>query len=231
MTLRSNIRLLAVGAAVVALVGVLSVNASATGTYSAKTFVFVGTAAQCNPSPAGNRIITSAWTSGLGLPDNGTANPGGATAHQGLLLSKNGPSPNCSAAGADIVGWTPGDTLSALGFDYRLGGHCGAGAPRINVYSGSHTYFFGCASGNASVAPQDPTNWTRVVFNDAGQPYPGASGFVFGGTPVDAIQIIFDEGTDTPSADAPAGVGLATIDNIRINNTFITKKIGNPIVP
>jgi hypothetical protein len=54
---------------------------------------------------------------------------------------------------------------------------------------------------------------------------------VFGVTPVASIDIVFDEGTDTPSADAPAGVGLATLDNIRINNTLITRKSGNPVLP
>jgi len=130
------------GAAVVALVSVLSVGSSAQS-YSAQAFSFVGTAAQCSPAPAGNKIITSSWLNGSGLPDNGTANPGGPTPHQGLLLSKNGPSPNCSAAGADIVNWgipnTP-TTLTALGFDYRRGGHCNNGAPRINVYSGAMSF-------------------------------------------------------------------------------------------
>ena len=208
---------------------VLSIGVSAQ-TYSAKAFAFVGTAAQCSPSPAGNKIITAAWTNGMGLPDNGTANPGGSTPHQGLVLSKNGPTPNCSAAGADIVGWTGGNTLSAIGFDYRLGGHCAAGAVRINVYSGANTYFFGCQYGAASGAPQDPTNWTRVIFN-VDDAYPGAEGFQFGVTPVDAIQIIMDEGTDTAGPDEPAGIGLAVLDNVRINNTLITKKAGNPVLP
>ncbi len=229
MTLRSNIRVLAMGAAAVALVVVLSINAAATGTYSAVVFSFVGTAAQCNPFPAGNRIITASWLNGAGLPDNGTANPGGGTPHQGLLLNKNGPTSDCSAAGASIVGWTTG-TLSALGFDYRLGGHCGAGAPRFNVVDNlNNTFFFGCNGGTLSAAPQDPANWTRVTFDQTNAP----AGFVFGVTQVVSIDIIFDEGTDTPSPDgnAPAGVGLTTIDNIRINNTLITKKAGNPILP
>jgi hypothetical protein len=197
---------------------------------------FVGTSAQCNPSPAGNPIVTSAWQNGLGLPDNGTANPGGGTVHQGLLLSKNGPTPNCSSAIANVTGFpTDGSfTLNTLGFDYRNGGHCGAGAPRINVVDMSNTtYFFGCYAGTKSVAPQDPANWTRVTFDGADGPYAGAEAFVFGVTPVKAIQIVFDEGTDTASPDGsePAGVGLAVLDNIRINNTFVTRKVGNPILP
>jgi hypothetical protein len=167
---------------------------------------------------------------GVGLPDNGTANPGGGTPHQGLLLNKNGPTSDCSAAGASIVGFVANGTLSALGFDYRLGGHCGAGAPRFNVTDNiGNTFFFGCNGGTPSAAPQDPANWTRVTFDQTNAP----PGFVFGVTQVASIEIIFDEGTDTPSPDgnAPAGVGLATIDNIRINNTFITKRAGNAILP
>jgi len=232
MTLRSNIRVLALGAAVIALVGVLSVNASAVPTYSAVAWIFVGTAGVCAPAPAGNKIVFSGWLNGMGLPDDGTANPGGGTAHQGLVLNKNGPESNCSAAGATIMGWTTG-TLSALGFDYRLGGHCGAGAPRFNVTDNTVptpiTYFFGCNGGTPSAAPQDPANWTRITFDQTTAP----AGFVFNVTPIQSIDIVFDEGTDLPSPDgnAPAGVGLATIDNIRINHTLITKKAGNPILP
>src|SRR5712671_3208274 len=145
MTLRSNVRVLAMGVAAIAFVGALSVHASAAGTYSAVPFSFVGTAAQCNPFPAGNKLITSVWLNGAGLPDNGTANPGGGTPHQGLLVNKSGPTSDCSAAGASIVGFVANGTLSALGFDYRLGGHCGAGAPRFNVTDNlSNTFFFGC---------------------------------------------------------------------------------------
>jgi len=234
MTSIPNLRALAVGAAALALVGVLSVNAAAATKYTAVAGTFVGTAGDCFPSPAGNKIVTSTWLNGLGLPDDGTANPGGGTTHQGILLSKNGPTSDCSAAVVTIGGFVAGGTLSALGFDYRLGGHCGGGAPRFNVTDTSNnTYFFGCNTGTASTSPQDPANWSRVTFNAAGGPYPGAEGFVFGpgGTPVQSIAIVFDEGTDTPTVDAPAGVGLATIDNIRINNTLITKKAGNPILP
>ena len=110
------------------------------------------------------------------------------------MLSKNGPTPNCSAAGAEIVGWTEGDTLSQLGFDFRKGGHCGAGAPRINVTDTSDTtYFFGCAHGTHSPAPQTP-EWERVRFTGA-DGFPAT--FVFGETPVKSIEIVFDEGTDT----------------------------------
>src|SRR5918999_1111261 len=107
-------------------------------------FVFVGRANECAPSAAGSRIVTAAWLGGMGLPDNGgqnagvppfTDNPNKNDPHLGLLLSKNGPTPDCSSSGARITG-VRGIEVTAtfvLGFDYRNGGHCGAGAPRFNV--------------------------------------------------------------------------------------------------
>jgi hypothetical protein len=230
MTIQSTIRVLGIA---LALTGLVASEGSAQ-TYKAVPAVFVGTAGQCDPLPAGAKIVTAAWQGGLGLPDNGTAHPAGSTKHEGLLLSKNGPTLNCSAATAEITvaGAAFSGTITTLGFDFRNGTSCGAGAPRINVYSGATTYFFGCAHGTKSAAPQSPTQWTRVTFNAAGGPYPGAETFDFGVTPVDGIEIIFDEGTDTDlPPDAPAGPGLVTIDNIRIDNTFITKKGGNPFLP
>jgi hypothetical protein len=205
-----------------------SVNTAFAQNYVASPWTFVGTAAECGT--AGSKIVTSEWLGGMGLPDNGVAHPSSnkKEKHEGLLLSKNGPTPNCSSAGATIEGWTGGAPLTALGFDRRLGTACGAGAPRFNVVSGSTTYFFGCSAGLKSAAPQDTANWERVTFDQSVAP----AGFIFGVTPVDEIHIVFDEGTDTPTLpDNIAGVGLAVLDNIRINNTFITKKKGNPIVP
>lgn len=222
--------------------GIIARNSSAqdadatTAKYQAVPGTFVGAAGDCGATPAGSKIVTSLWAGGLGLPDDGTSHPsGGKNKHEGLLLNKNGPTPNCSEAFAEIVGWVPGTPLDALGMDYRLGGHCGAGAPRLTAVVGASQYWFGCVHGDLSPAPQDPANWARRTFTGlTGSPslYPGSEGFVWG-MPVDAIFIEFDEGTDTPSPDgnAPAGVGLATVDNIRINNTVITQKKGNPILP
>src|SRR5215470_9637147 len=97
------------------------------GRLKADPFVFIGKAGDCGtlatgePSPAGSRIVTSAWLGGMGLPDDGTSQ--NATAkrdpHLGLLLSKNGPTADCSAAGAEIHGvrrMEVGATF-VLGFD------------------------------------------------------------------------------------------------------------------
>jgi hypothetical protein len=221
----------------------------------ADPFVFVGRAGDCGevspgvPYPAGSNIVTSAWLGGMGLPDNGgqnsnptnpTDNPNKRDPHHGLLLSKNGPTPDCSAAGAQIKGVkgmivTPG---FQLGYDYRNGGHCGAGAPRFNVSytlpTGGEAFSFvgGCANDSTPTpAPQDPMQWSRVRFETSSP----AESFppIPPGSRVESITIIFDEGTDTPTGPRPsgdlgnpAGVGLSVIDNIFINGRFITRGTG-----
>ena len=194
-------------------------------------FEFVGTAEQCGGS-AGSRIVTAAWLRGMGLPDDGGANsPNAATRndpHSGLLLSKNGPTSDCSSSGARILGiaGTTTTAASAIGFDYRNGGHCGAGAPRFNVVArdsetGTETFHFlgGCANDSGPTpAPQD-SQWTRVRFELAnpGESFP----IVPPGSRIVSISILFDEGTDVPTLQDPMGVGLAVIDNIYIDGQFI----------
>ena len=79
------------------------------GGLRAVPFEFVGAAGECAPGyPAGSRIVTARWLKGMGLPDNGGQNVGTNPAdnpnkkdpHTGLLLSKNGTTADCSAAGA-----------------------------------------------------------------------------------------------------------------------------------
>ena len=197
------------------------------GRLRAVPFVFVGTAEQCGV--AGSNIVTSAWLGGMGLPDNGGPNTAAANSatkrdpHLGLLVSKNGPTPDCSSSGAVIRGFKRGSTITELGFDFRKGGHCGGGAPRFNVTDeAGTTYFFGCVHGVHTPAPQD-LQWERVRFV---APTPGNEGFVFGVTRVDSIAIVYDEGTDTPTPEDPNGVGLAVLDNIDINGRLITRGSG-----
>ena len=198
------------------------------GNLQAVPFTFVGTADQCG-GPAGSRIVTAAWLGGMGLPDNGGPN---ATTpndpHTGLLLSKNGPTADCSSAGARITG-VKGMTVDAsftLGFEYRNGGHCGAGAPRFNVVaklgSAAETSHFvgGCANDTTPIAAgQDPAQWTRVMFQTS-NPAESFPVIPFGAKIV-SISILYDEGTDTATSDT-LGIGLAVIDNIYINGHLIT---------
>ena len=191
-------------------------------------FTFVGDAGVCGPD-AGSRIVTAAWLRGMGLPDNGGPNattPGDP--HTGLLLSKNGPTPDCSSSGARITG-VKGMTVGAdfqLGFEYRNGGHCGAGAPRFNVVvrpaSGPDTFHFvgGCSNdGTPTAAPQDPGQWTRVMFqvSNPAESFP----VIPVGSKIVSISILYDEGTDIATNDT-LGIGLAVIDNIYVNGQIIT---------
>jgi len=195
-------------------------------------FVFVGGPGDCGPgAPAGSNIVTAAWLGGMGLPDNGgpntsvadfAANQNKTDPHRGLLLSKNGPTADCSSSGATIrgVGGLLVTPTFELGFDYRNGGHCGAGAPRYNVVTtGTPSAHFvgGCANGVQTPAPQDPTEWTRARFTIAQAVPP-----LVPGTRIVSINLIFDEGTDAPSLQDPNGVGLAVVDNLDINGQLIT---------
>ena len=213
-------------------------------------FVFVGTAAQCGV--AGSNIVTSAWLGGMGLPDNGGANttavdlatnPNKKDPHFGLLVSKNGPTSDCSSAGAQIRGvkGTMVTATFALGFDYRNGGHCGAGGPRFNVSytlpDGRDGFSFvgGCANDSTPTpAPQDPLQWSRVRFetSNPAESFP----VIPAGSRIESIALITDEGTDTPTGPRPsgdlgnpAGIGLAVVDNIFIDGKFI--RTGSGIEP
>ena len=206
-------------------------------------FVFVGDAGDCGPGyPPGSNIVTSAWLRGMGLPDKNdqqlnttlldTGSTKGAASrrdpHSGLMLNKNGPTADCSSAGATIRG-AKGlrvgvDGTFVLGFDYRNGTHCGAGSPRFNVVArqghNDPTFHFmgGCANGTPTPAPQDPTEWTRVRFaNGAATAFPP----IPPGSNIESIDLIVDEGTDAPSVEDPRGVGLSVVDNIFVNGQFI----------
>ena len=201
---------------------------------TATPWVFVGAANDpngCgNPYPAGSKIVTSAWLGGMGLPDNGGLNAVPAThndPHLGLLLNKNGPTPDCSSAGATINGvkGMKVDATFELGYDYRNGGHCGAGAPRFNVDTDMGFFFVGCANAPQGGAPQDPGQWTRtrsIVETCGSECYAGR---IPDGATIKSIDIVFDEGTSTANNDTE-GVGLAVIDNIDINGKLITSGSG-----
>jgi hypothetical protein len=188
--------------------------------------------------PPGSMIVSSQWVWGLGLPDSGggnttnTINPTNpdtkSDPHLGLLLSKNGPTQDCSSAGANINGEEGMivDIGFYLGFDYRNGGHCGGGAPRYNVNyklpvtgAPASSFVGNCSLAATSPAVQDPLEWTTLRWNvtATNQAFPP----IPVGSTITSIEVVFDEGTDTVGAEDPRGIGLATIDNLNINGTII----------
>jgi len=132
-------------------------------------FVFIGNDGDCGPGTFGSHIRHFGMARRHGPAGQGRGHrahgvPDTRTTRTRLLLSKNGPTTDCSSAGARIVGaqGMTVDATSALGFDYRNGGHCGAGAPRFNLTvkppTGPNTFHFigGCANGAQSPAPRTP---------------------------------------------------------------------------
>jgi hypothetical protein len=239
MRVSSFVRSAAVGMAAILIgLGPSGAVAQPNANLRAVPFVFIGNDGDCGAGTFGSHIVTAAWLGGMGLPDtddtalNGTADTKGDP-HRGLLLSKNGPTTDCSSAGARITGvqGITTDATTALGFDYRNGGHCGAGAPRFNLTvkepAGGNTFHFigGCANGVPTPAPQDPAQWSRGRFllTDPAVAFPP----VPVGSKIVSLTLLFDEGTDTPSAQDPNGVGLAVVDNIFVNGSFI--RSGNGI--
>ena len=167
------------------------------GTYKIKPWVY-------DPDDLG--VASAAWVTKVGLLDAGGSN-------HALYLAKDSVTSANAAGGATIDG-IAGSSLSELGFDYRTDGHCGAGAPRFNVYTTTGVYyFFGCAYGTHTL-DTPAQGWTRVRFSNADAypsdgvtPFPG-----FGNVQVTGIDIVFDEG--------PASIYL---DNIDVNGSLIGK--------
>lgn len=225
--------LIGTGALVCSIVAIGATQRASAWDLTATPFTFVGTAADCGTTD-GSNIVTSAWLDGLGLPDSGgpntsVTNPNPNTKqdpHQGLLLSKNGPTPDCSSAGATIDGVegmpVPLTGGFRVGFDARNGGHCGGGAPRFNVswwdpLGNEQSSFVGnCSLAISTPAPQDALQWTRLRWDitNPAQAFPP----VTPGSTIKSIDILFDEGTDQPGVQDPNGIGLATIDNILIDH-------------
>ncbi len=188
--------------------------------------------------PSHTKLVSAEWEDGAGCPTGATevkfdSNPpfnllppssftdpacptGDSKDHsnEGLILVKTGETLNNAAAGADIHG-VKGITLTEVGYDIRIGSHCGAGAPRFNITTKTGKfYFLGCTS-PAPTTTSSGLGWTRLRWGTgtAGS----VSAFRDGVTleaitdPIKSMEIIFDEAQDTEP------IGLAVLDNIDIN--------------
>jgi hypothetical protein len=163
--------------------------------------------------PGATGIVSSKWVTHQGLGDAGKSD-------HALVLQKQGPTATVASAGASISR-IRNLTLGELGFDYEVGGHCGAGAPRYNVtLTTGATFFFGCIHGDVAGTMTDAQGdvWNRVRFTDADAfPQDGVSVWPgFGVAQVESIGVVFDEGTDV-------GVGFVRLDNLDVNGKLMGK--------
>jgi hypothetical protein len=168
--------------------------------------------------PDGTGIVGSKWVTHQGLADAGKSD-------HALVLRKEGTTATNASSGGSVHG-VKNLVLTELGFDYEVGGHCGAGAPRFNVTLTDGTmFFFGCADGDVvgTLTDRDGDLWNRVRFTDAvAFPADGVSVWPgFGVAEAQAIHVLFDEGTDTPLVSGTPG--FVRLDNIDVNGKLMGK--------
>ena len=193
--------------------------------------------------PGKTSLVQADWSGAEGCPNNVSypvypdTQPSGATytdpacatasdpkdhENDGLVLDKMGPTANNATAFAEIKG-VKDSTLTELGYDIRKfgtrasanGSHCGAGAPRFDVYTTAGLFFVGCQSPPPD-SETDGQAWIRLRW---GTPA-GVVGYsATTGLPttitgaVQHIYLVFDEGTDT----GPDFFGAAVLDNVDVN--------------
>jgi hypothetical protein len=163
--------------------------------------------------PGATGIVSAKWVTHQGLGDAGKSD-------HALVLQKQGTTATVASAGA-AISKVKNLTLTELGFDYEVGGHCGAGAPRFNVtLTTGATFFFGCVHGDVvgTMADSQGDVWNRVRFTDAdAAPADGVSVWPgFGAAQVQGLSVVFDEGTDV-------GVGFVRLDNLDVNGKLMGK--------
>ncbi|HET6266552.1 MAG TPA: hypothetical protein VFG11_02460 [Acidobacteriota bacterium] len=157
--------------------------------------------------PTHTGTIVAAWMPHQGITDSGKS-------FHALYFQKDELTSVLGFAAAKIKPFSGKDVteLLELGFDYKtLGAHCTTNAPRFVVTVDGTDFNLGCASGVAGVSPDD-VNWTRVRF---GVTEFSAAGIPTTGT-IDALKLIFDEGTDL-------GTGTVFLDQIDVNGLLIRK--------
>ena len=117
----------------------------------------------------------------------------------------------------------PATALTALEWEHRNDGHCGAGAPRWNVFltdsdGNSYVVFFGCDE--AVHTPGSEFGWTRDTHLAPATTIASRTGLAAADLTITGLQIVFDEGTDV-------GVGYVYLDNVKVNNQVWTSPSDN----
>jgi len=159
------------------------------------------------------------WESHEGEPD------ATGSADKALYFQKMVATP-VFAAGFAVIDGLQGQSatmLTALSWDHRTGGWCGAGAPRWNIGiidadGAEHTVFLGC---NAATHATVDANWmTDSYSGDDIVAAIKAVGVDPANATISSLAIVFDEGTDV-------GPGFVFLDNITVNTTVWTSPSGN----
>jgi hypothetical protein len=162
-------------------------------------------------------IVSAAWVTHQGLGDAGRSD-------HALVLKKLGPTATVASAGA-AISKVRNLTLTELGFDVENLTHCSAVAPRFEVTLTDGSIFrFGCFDGTMTPIGTDSQGdtWTRVRFDNTDAVSAGGLTLVwpgFGIAQVQAIHVLFDEGTDA----GVTGAGLARLDNLDVNGKLMGK--------
>jgi hypothetical protein len=157
--------------------------------------------------PGGQRMANAAWTDGSGVPFPSKTDP----TNQGLVLAKSTSGPPTAIAGAAFKG-AAGSQLTQLGFDLRSGSECSAHAPQFVVITADEVvHTANCADGN--VQSLSVAGWKRVSFDPTNSKQ--LSPAVPTGTAVKTVALVMDQ---------TVGTGIAVLDNINVNGTFIGKQ-------
>ena len=171
-----------------ALIAAAAASAATAGTYT------------LHPSGFGEHSY-SAWQGQQGLPDStGSKN-------QALYFQKMTSTATVAAGVAVIKGFDgqPVSSLKHLEFWWRSDGHCGAGAPRFDIFvqptvGPQYTLFIGCQAMTPGTTAPGP-NATTFEQRSYSGPFP--TGTIVG------ISIVFDEGNDV-------GQGFVYLDDINV---------------
>ena len=171
-----------------ALIAAAAASAATAGTYT------------LHPSGFGEHSY-SAWQGQQGLPDS-TGNK-----NQALYFQKMTSTATVAAGVAVIKGFDgqPVSSLKHLEFWWRSDGHCGAGAPRFDIFvqptvGPQYTLFIGCQAMTPGTTAPGP-NATTFEQRSYSGPFP--TGTIVG------ISIVFDEGNDV-------GQGFVYLDDINV---------------
>ena len=171
-----------------ALIAAAAASAATAGTYT------------LHPSGFGEHSY-SAWQGQQGLPDS-TGNK-----NQALYFQKMTSTATVAAGVAVIKGFDgqPVSSLKHLEFWWRSDGHCGAGAPRFDIFvqptvGPQYALFIGCQAMTPGTTAPGP-NATTFEQRSYSGPFP--TGTIVG------ISIVFDEGNDV-------GQGFVYLDDINV---------------